>query len=374
VAGRTVRALFVSHAYVVGVNQRKLHALAAAGVQVGLLAPRRWPSSDWGREMVLERPYPEIRLYPSEAWFAGRGGAYVFPPGAFRAALRDFRPDIVQVEQEVFANVSLQAAIHTRAARIPLVVFGWENLDLRLSCARRWVRSRVLKAARLVVAGNREAEALVRTWGYQGPIEVMPQLGVDPVRFAPRPRPAGEPFTIGYVGRVTREKGIDLLLDAARSLRDRGRTFHIHVCGTGPAEEQLRGMSGRLGLDGMLRWRGAVSHAQVPEEIAQLDVLVLPSRTVEGWKEQFGHVLIEAMCMRVPAVGADSGEIPRVIGRDDMVFPENDAGALAGILDRLMGDAGWRAEVAGSAEKRVHEHYTDEQLSRRLLAAWRRVL
>ena len=59
----------------------------------------------------------------------------------------------------------------------------------------------------------------------------------------------------------------------------------------------------------------------VPRHLRALDALVLPSESTPLWKEQFGHVLIEAMACGVPVVGSDSGAIPEVIGEAGLLFP-----------------------------------------------------
>jgi glycosyltransferase involved in cell wall biosynthesis len=121
-------------------------------------------------------------------------------------------------------------------------------------------------------------------------------------------------------------------------------------------------------------WRDSIPHHEVPEVLSQFDVLVLPSRTSSTWKEQFGHVLIEAMAMGIPAVGSDSGEIPNVIHRADLVFPEGDAIALAVILQQMVNEPGWREEVARYGFERVQQHYTHDRIAARLIDLWRSLL
>lgn len=85
-------------------------------------------------------------------------------------------------------------------------------------------------------------------------------------------------------------------------------------------------------------------------------------------------MLIEAMASGVPVVGSTCGEIPNVIGRDDLVFPEGDAEALAGILERLMRDHGYWEEVRAYGLARVREHFTMERIAERLVELWLEVL
>lgn len=370
-----LRVLFVSHTYVVGVNQGKLNAIAATGTKVGLLVPNRWKALAWDKRFEIEKPYPEIHLYPARVLFEGRVGAYFYPPGTILRTLQDFRPDIIQVEQEIFSLSALEMALWARFTGKPLVLFCWENMERHLSNFRQWSRQFVLNTAKLIIAGNQEGAALLRQWGYQGQIEVMPQMGVDTNLFAPPlNKSKNKQFRIGYVGRLAHSKGIDVLLAATRQLRERGHHFQVILCGTGADEEALRQEAQKQNVADIVSWRGGMRHDEVPTEMSKFDVLVLPSRTVPEWKEQFGHVLIEAMAMGIPAIGSNCGEIPNVVARPDMIFPEGDAQKLAAILERMICDSKWREEVAQYSINRVHQHYTHERIAAQSLDLWRKIL
>lgn len=374
-ASPCLRVLFVSHTYVVGVNQGKLDAIAATGIEVGLLAPGKWKSLEWNQMFDLEKPYPRLQLYPARVLFPGRVGAYLYTPWAIAHALTNFRPDLVQIEQEVFSLSAFEIALWARLTSKPLVLFCWENRARHLLLWRRVLRQFVMDTVQLIIAGNHEAVDVLHRWGYAGSIEVMPQIGVDIRLFTPRLRNhQNEQFRIGFVGRLVYQKGIDVLLAATGRLREQGHDFWIVLCGTGSDEEAMRHEAQKQEVADLVTWRGAVSHAQVPEEMSKFDVLVLPSRTMPKWKEQFGHVLIEAMAMGIPVIGSTCGEIPNVIGRPDLVFPEGDVEGLASILERMICDPAWREEVGQYGITRVYEHYTHERIAERLSGLWRRIL
>jgi glycosyltransferase involved in cell wall biosynthesis len=80
------------------------------------------------------------------------------------------------------------------------------------------------------------------------------------------------------------------------------------------------------------------------------------------------------MSMGIPVIGSNSGEIPNVIGRADLVFPEADHSALADILARLINDAEWRQETARYGMARVQQLYTHEQIAHRLISLWQTIL
>ena len=369
-ADRPLRVLFISHAYVVGVNQGKLNEIAATGkVVVGLLAPSNWRSPEWNRQLPLERPYPNLHIYSAPVVFSGRGGAHMYAPWSIVQAINDFKPDLIQIEEEVFSLSTFEVAIWSRISGVPLVVFGWENFERRLPLARWWTCQFVLNTVKAIVPGNQDGANIMRSWGYQGILEVMPQMGVDPDFFSPVPseiaanpsesRSGDRPFNIGYVGRLARSKGIDLIFAAVHQLRAQGLNCQITICGSGGDEQMLRDEADKQQIAEAIVWRGAVRHEAVPAEMAAFDVLVLPSRTTPDWKEQFGHVSIEAMAMGIPAIGSSSGEIPNVIGRSDLVFQEEDVDGLATILARAISNPEWRQEVSQYGLQRVRQHYTD---------------
>lgn len=372
----SIRVLLISHAYVVGVNQGKLNAIANTGnVEIGLLAPSNWKALEWNRLIPLETPYSHIRIYSAPVLFSGRGGAHIYAPWTIWQVLHDFRPDIVQVEEEVFSLCAFELAIWSRFSGKPLAIFGWENIDRRLSSFRRWICRFVLNTASLVISGNQDGAEILRRWGYTGLLEVMPQMGVDPEFFAPRLQKVSDRLLhIGFLGRLTHSKGIDLILDAAHKLRQQGFNFRILICGSGLIKAELKQISQKQGLTDWVIWQDPVRHEQAPEVISKFDVLVLPSRTTPEWKEQFGHVLIEAMAMGVPVVGSNSGEIPNVIGRSDLVFQEENTQELASILARLILEPRWYEEIRNYCINRVNQMYTHEQIATRLSILWQKVL
>jgi glycosyltransferase involved in cell wall biosynthesis len=368
-----LRVLFVSHAYVVGVNQGKLDAIAKTGkVKVGLLAPSNWKAIEWNRLLELEQPYPDIQIYSAPVLFSGRGGAHFYLPWTLWQVLQDFKPDIVQVEEEVFSCCALELAIWSRLTGKSLVVFGWENMDRIFSPPRLWIRNFVLNTASLIIAGNHEGANLLRHWGYKGKVEIMPQMGVDTDLFTPlSSNSKNNDLQIGYLGRLVPEKGIDILFSAVHQLRDRGLNCRVILCGSGKSETDLRQEAKKLHIENLIIWRGAVRHQEAPIEISKLDVLVLPSRTIATWKEQFGHVLIEAMAMGVPVIGSSCGEIPNAIARSDLVFEEEDATGLATILERMIKDRDWKEEIKQYGIKRVQQFYSHQQIAEKSIDLWK---
>ncbi len=371
-----LRVLIVSHAYVVGVNQGKLKAIAdTQEVELALLAPNNWKAWEWDRFLPLETPFPEIRVYSAPVWFTGKVGAHIYAPWRIWQVINDFQPDLIQVEEEIFSLCALEVAIWAKLFDKPLVVFGWENQQRSLPLPRQWVRDLVMSATSLYLAGNQDGATVVSNWGYKGKIEVMPQMGVDTKLFTPQiVNNNHNQLNIGFLGRLVPEKGIDVLFTAVSQLRQQGLNCQITICGSGKIEADLRQIAAKLKIADIVIWKGAVSHQEAPKEISKFDVLVLPSRTIPTWKEQFGHVIIEAMAMGIPVVGSSCGEIPNAIANPDLIFPEEDATALAAILARAICDRNWREEMGSYGIERVQKHYSHEQIAQRLIDLWQKII
>ena len=370
-----LRVLFVSHAYVVGVNQGKLKAIADTGeVEVALLAPNNWKAEEWNRTIKLETPYPEIKTYSAPVWFTGRVGAHLYNPWKIRQVIKDFQPDVIQVEEEIFSLCALEVAFWAKRYSIPMVVFGWENQQRSLSLFRRWVRDFVMNVTDVYLAGNQDGAEVMQNWNYQGELEIMPQMGVDTELFTPTLRQPQNKLNIGFLGRLATEKGLDILFTAVSQLKQQDLEFQVTICGSGEEEANLRQIAATQAIGDRLIWRGAVRHEQAPVELGKFDVLVLPSRSVATWKEQFGHVIIEAMAMGIPVIGSSCGEIPHVIAREDLVFPEGNPVALAEILKRIICDRNWREEMGNYGIERVAQYYSHDRIAQRLIAKWQKLV
>jgi glycosyltransferase involved in cell wall biosynthesis len=198
-----------------------------------------------------------------------------------------------------------------------------------------------------------ESLDVARAAGFAGPTAIV-EYGLDRIFFHPEPEDGrrGEPasaLTLGYVGRVVREKGLHDVLDAMAIARS---PAVLHVMGDGPDMPALKGRAAALGLAARLRVVPPGPPAEVARFMGNIDVLVLMSRTTPTWKEQFGRVIMEAQGCGTPVIGSSSGSIPDVVGPGGWIVGEGDAAALGALLDRLAADPGAvkAARAAGLAQ------------------------
>ena len=131
---------------------------------------------------------------------------------------------------------------------------------------------------------------------------------------------------VGWIGRLSREKGADVMLNAF-SLCD--RSLRLSIIGDGPEREHLRELAARLGIAERVTWHGAIANAGTL--LSAFDAFVLSSRT-----EGTPIVLFEAMYAGVPIVATTVGGVSDVVSSDQaLLIPPEDPNRLAGALGEL---------------------------------------
>lgn len=364
-----MRVLYVSKALHVAAYRSKVRDLAAH-VDVHAIRPDRWGDAP-------EEPGDEDRVERQPAVLHGHNHLHLYrSPGR---PVDAFRPDLVHIDEEPYSAVTAQYVRTCERRRVPCVFFAWQNIDKPLPVPFGALRRYVFGHARGAIAGTEEAADVLRARGWDGPIAVIPQFGVDARQFRPDARAAhalrqrigvraGE-TVVGFAGRLVEEKGVRDLLEAAA----RTPGIRLAIAGDGPLRGALVERARLDDLSGRVHFLGPVPSTRINECLTGFDVLVLPSRTTVSWKEQFGRVLVEAMACGVAVLGSDSGEIPRVIGAAGVVVPEGDAGALGAALRLLHERPDWRAELAERGRARVLGSFTSERIAERTAAFYQEV-
>ena len=153
-----------------------------------------------------------------------------------------------------------------------------------------------------------------------------------------------------YLGRLSEEKGVDLLIDAWSLVADNHPQWTLQIVGDGPQAGELRTQARELAGADRIEWRSAVTSPQ--EVLLFADLLVLPSRT-----EGLPLVLAEAQACAVPVLATDcSSGVRQLVGDWGALVPRGDSRALAQALAVAMGDEAWQRD-AGQRGRREMERY-----------------
>jgi len=287
---------------------------------------RAQPTECQGSVRTLELPRSEIAV--------GMEKDLAFDPLFWRHAdiiedqLHRFQPDILHMtgpsELGIFAayfawklQIPLVASWHTNVHEYAAKRIGWltslmpnemvQATEQHVEASSLDITTRFYSFAKVLFAPNAELCDMLAT-ATARPCHLM-QRGVDTTQFSPehRTRPERqpeEPFVLGYVGRLSREKNVELLPQIERELRNAGIAARFLIIGHGVDEEALRKELPNAEFAGVLRGLA------LAQGYANMDLLVFPSHT-----DTFGNVVLEALASGVPAIVTPDGG-PKYIVRD----------------------------------------------------------
>lgn len=219
----------------------------------------------------------------------------------------------------------------------------------------RWYLRLVRSADRVITQTEAVARRLTA--------EIAPRPGqvecihnpVDAERLAAAAAQAASPFVgpgphVLAMGRLTHQKGFDLLLDAVARVRASGVPARLTIVGVGELEAELRGKAAALGLADVVTFAGFQEH---PERyFAHADVFVLSSRY-----EGMPNVVLEALACGLPIVAFDCPHGVSEIVRDGVngrLLPAEDVGALATALGDVLRDPDAIRRMRAAAPESIH--------------------
>lgn len=368
-------------------------------VTVHAPAARGQPLEERTREGVHIRRVPHVlrtlhKAIEIAGSVAGLGSPWFASPLYFReyaaavaARLARDPPDIVHVQTHTqFLPLLRAAAPH---ARLVLHVHDGTLAGLPVTTVRRW-----LHAADAVVACSPYVARRIaaRFPEFAGHVHAIGN-GVDALQFRPRriDGAAGAWLRVLYVGRVSPEKGVHVLVRAFARIAREHRCIELDVVGpegliphghlallcdhgvrpslerwygaTAPERVQRQLLEARTGYRASLeaelepdvrrrvRFRGPVPHERVADAYADADIFVLPSVC----NESFGLPLAEAMACGLPCIVTRTGGLPEIVedGRTGLVVARGEERALAEALSRLVTDPGMRAALGRAARQRA---------------------
>ncbi|HYN49329.1 MAG TPA: glycosyltransferase [Thermoleophilaceae bacterium] len=280
-------------------------------------------------------------------------------------ALAEGRYDLVHLCSPGPAGVA--AALIARIMELPLVgsfhtelgaYAGLRSGDARLRAGMDMALSAFYGQCSVVLSPSPSADESLAALGIPGERIGRWDRGVDSARFDPVLRepdrlPGG--LSVLYAGRLTKEKGVDLLTDAFLAARRRNPRLHLVLAGGGPEEEALRRRLGRHAS--FLGW---LEGDELARTYASADVFLFASRT-----DTFGQVILEAQASALPVVAADEGG-PRALIEDGRtgLLRAPEASALADAVCELAESPPLRKRIAAAALQSVRLRTWDVALER----------
>jgi glycosyltransferase involved in cell wall biosynthesis len=172
---------------------------------------------------------------------------------------------------------------------------------------------------------------------------------------------AGRSFTLGFLGRLTEEKGVDILL---RSLAKLPADTNLIIAGSGPKENELKKQVLELNLSDRVSFLGRVTDKA--QFFNQIGALVVPSFLAES----FGLVAVEAMAFGVPVIASRIGALSEIIENEKtgLLFEPGNADDLAKKISDLRANPAEAEKMTGFAAAAVSVRFSSEGLVKKFLA------
>ena len=377
-----MKVLLISHSLVTRSNHRLPEELARfPDVNLHVFAPEWWnEESRTVRQEKTSDPHYRIHLGKTAYFRQPMPNLFLFRTGLART-LRELQPDILDVHEEPFSLVMGQILLLRRAfaPQAKLMFYSWQNIVKRYPPPFSIIEQWAFREARYATVPVSAVGDVLRHKGFRGPLAINPP-GVDEQVFKPMPELQTETRAVlgiapdvpllGYLGRLTPEKGIGDIVAALPTLP---ATTRLLVIGGGD-RTAVEAQATTLGVADRLVFTGAVNRLETPRYLNALDMLIVPSRTTPRWKEQFGRVIAEAALCGVPVIGSSSGAIPEVVGTTGLVFPEGNVHALKNAARLLIAQSDAARQLGDRARQRALEQFTWAKVAAERHTIYQRVL
>lgn len=180
---------------------------------------------------------------------------------------------------------------------------------------------------------------------------------------------AATPLTVGWIGRLSNEKGADIFLRAAARVLAQCPQTRFAIVGDGPDLAMLRALTDELKIAKNVSFMGRRS--DMPAVYASLDVMVSSSR-----QEGLPMAILEGMASGLPLVATAVGDVPTVIldGSIGILVPSEAVDLLAEGVVKLLQNADMRSSYGAASKKRVEDEFSAEKMTANYLAVYRQVV
>lgn len=174
---------------------------------------------------------------------------------------------------------------------------------------------------------------------------------------------------VGFVGRLTEDKGVVYLIDAIKKLSEGNGNLSAVIVGDGEYSSVLKAHATTLGLEGSVIFTG--KRSDTPLLYSAMDVFALPSL-----KEAFPMVVLEAMACCIPVVATSVGDIPRIIENNisGLIIEPKDTEALTRSIREVLSDGCKAQMMALAANEKVRRDYSSVIMAGKYIAVYEEVL
>jgi len=347
-----------------------IHRLAERGHELHVAVQSTELESDLPPSVTL---YPIPERTPSDSFRHVEYSVRVWR--LYRRIQRDHDIDIIHQLNPVRPGLSAWLSYGRPPLVLGLYVPSWpdafdseekQDSTLRIvaTTLMEWADGIQQRRAAALLLSTPAARSRLKTADRDAKSHVIP-YGVDTETFSPGPdadKHSEGDLRILYLGRLHRQKGIFVLLDAMEAIADEFPECTLLVAGSGEAEGEVRAQVENLPYGENIRLLGRVERERVPEVLDSCSVLCIPSLG-----EPFGLGALEGMAMGKPIVGTDAGGLRHIIPEEGgCKVPPGNVDALADALREVLSAPQRRREMGRLNRQVVEEKYQWEKVIDRL--------
>ena len=321
-----MKILVIGHTYINPINHGKWLTWSKRFPEDDLciITPKKWKDSLHFVQAKNDLHEKNLQIRSFKTFFNFKERTH-FYSWKFWKFLHTYDPQIVHVEQGqgsfqllliiFFKNIFLK--------KFKISFFSWINWKQSYFPILREIESFNISYSDGFIAGNLLASQLILKKNPQLIYQTSPLMGVDSIFFNVKKCPvalSNSKIKFSFFGRFVHEKGIFDLLEAFQNLESSNN--ELFFFGSGPLLSMIKNY---MEKNKRIFYGGILTHQEIPFQMSQMDVVILPSKTTKRWAEQLGHVLLEAFCLKKLTIGSSSQAIKDVIGDCGLIFKEGDS-------------------------------------------------
>lgn len=363
------KILSIGHSYVVGVNRRLVNEMSRISEgkwEVQAISPTKL-KNDFRHFQYQSEPTDICKISTLPVYFDSPIHTMFYDWRIADILKSDW--DVVHCWQEPYIVCGGQvAALTPKTAK--LVYYSPQNIDKQYPPPFGWIEKFATNRMDGLIGVG---ETATKMWQHKLGAELAAKAvttiphGIDVDLFKPSPSgrekvrarcnwPEDRDPVIGYLGKLTPEKGLPLLIEILDRLASEGTKWRALIVGTGPLQAELQQWAEHY--PDRVRIFDDVGHDAVPDYLNAMDLLLAPSQTRPNWCEQLGRMIIEAMACGVPVIASNSGEIPAVVGAAGIIVAEDDLDAWVKAIQKTIDSPSLRADLIAAGIDRVRTKFT----------------
>lgn len=376
-----MRVLAITRTAVVTSHRERFKALTRfKDVELTVVTPPYWVEG-YREILAVKQPDEVYNLVtlPTFSWGLRWGTLknvmYVYR--GLGRVIKELKPDIIDVLEEPYSLVTAEI-LRLKERLCPqakFIFYSAQNIKKIYPLLFRRAEKYVFEKSDLAFPVSSEVADILKEKRFSKNMEIIP-WGVDTDMFKRRQlsdlkeRLKLGRFTVGFAGRLVKEKGI---IDLMRAVAGLESDTSLLIVGSGPLENKIIRLSRKFNMKDRVVMIKGCRREDVPVYLSAMDVIAVPSITTRHWKEQFGRVIIEAWACLVPVVGSNSGHIPELIGNAGLIFDEGDVLDMRYKIKQIKKNIRLRLQLIERGKIRLKENFTWERVSDKIYNAYKKL-